>query len=738
MKQKGYKELRKDPEYTEPLPTDVEFIGTMLNLELPGMEAVRCFMEQGDIVGARDAFLHRIEEAELTRYYFGVGEVPQLMKEARSRYGDFPEALQDIAEAERIAEGDIPLFKEKRAVFPGGAYDWNSWLYDSSQYQLHLTRFAYLKRLSRGYCLTGNEKFAECFSIMMEDFIDDNPVPRGGIFRGEHCTWDPLSVGVRLFMLPEAFIVFYRSKAFTPEIKMKLIKSFYQHGEYVRKYHAQSGNHVCMQLRGLIQVSLLLPELKPAQQWLEYARRELPGHIRDNVYEDGAQFEGSSNYHQVVMRDLYELVPLFQKLNIEALEYSEILEKMLEVQSHLMTPDMQLARFGDTDAQTENELRNTMSLGAYLFGRGDFKFLGHPQLPFALLWRLGPEAAERYEAIPAGPAPEPFACFPVGGYLFSRQSWEKEAMYMAMRAGVGIGGHAHSDTLSLILYAGGRELLADSGMGLFEWNKERKYAVSTRAHNTVVVDGQDQHVRGLHWNTTQTAACKIWDARHGKDYDYWFASHYGYTRYDDPVIHSRKVVFVKNRYWLIVDLFEAQEQHTYEQYFHLPIGDAVVQWDRRQVHTNHNDSNVLLLFPEQERAEDQLALESGLDFRQGQYYVNPVAKRSMSTAGRAVYETLVVPYGTVQPQIRISRMPVTLEGRELSALEATALRISGDNWSDEICLYHNSVDVNSYLDHTGNIVSQELLPGKSVLAGLEFAGGRHSDDVIVNHSVRQD
>lgn len=102
------------------------------------------------------------------------------------------------------------------------------------------------------------------------------------------------------------------------------------------------------------------------------------------------------------MRDLYELVPLFQKLNIEALEYSEILEKMLEVQSHLMTPDMQLARFGDTDAQAENELRNTMSLGAYLFGRGDFKFLGHPQLPFALLWRLGPEAAGRYEAIPAG------------------------------------------------------------------------------------------------------------------------------------------------------------------------------------------------------------------------------------------------------------------------------------------------------------------------------------------------
>lgn len=78
------------------------------------------------------------------------------------------------------------------------------------------------------------------------------------------------------------------------------------------------------------------------------------------------------------MRDLYELVPLFQKLNIEALEYSEILEKMLEVQSHLMTPDMQLARFGDTDAQAENELRNTMSPAPICLEEGILNYRASP------------------------------------------------------------------------------------------------------------------------------------------------------------------------------------------------------------------------------------------------------------------------------------------------------------------------------------------------------------------------
>ncbi|GGG01571.1 hypothetical protein GCM10010912_53010 [Paenibacillus albidus] len=534
-------------------------------------------------------------------------------------------------------------------------------------------------------------------------------------------------------MLPEAFITFYRSAAFTPEVKMMMIKSFQEHGEYVRRYHAPHGNHVCMQMRGLIQVALLLPELKAAEEWLAYALREMPGYVRQNVYADGVQIEGSPNYHHVVMRDLFELVPLLQRMGIEAPEYSGVLEKMYEVLMHSLTPDGLLPRFGDSDVhpQMANELRNTMSLGALLYGRGDFKYLGHAQLPFALLWRLGPEAARRYDQLQAEPPAATSASFLAGGYLFSRQSWEQDAMYAAMRAGVGIGGHAHADSLSLILFAGGRELLVDTGMGLFEWNKERKYAVSTRAHNTLVVDGQDQHVRSLHWSTTPTAPTKIWDVRHEDTYDYWFASHYGYTRYDDPVIHSRKVIVVKNRYWLIVDILEAKEQHTYEQYFHLPIGEAVMAEGGQRVHTHHPDSNVLVMFPDQDTDDDQIVLESGLDSRLGKYHVNPVVKRTMLRTGKAVCETLIVPYGAKRPEIQLQRLPVRTQSRELSANEATALRISGAGWTDEICLFHNSVPVDSYLDATGNIVTENLLPGINRQEELEFAGCRYQDDLIM-------
>ncbi|WP_171720511.1 alginate lyase family protein [Paenibacillus phytohabitans] len=728
----GYKDLRHNPIYTKPQLSDEEFLGTMLDLNRPELGGVAAYLKSGDVPAARDAYLEVISAGNNGRYYFEVKDVPKLQAYAASYYGHEEEAQQTIAEADRIVEGDIPLFKGKRVVFPRGTYDWNSWLYDSSQYQLHLTRFVYVKHLSRAYALTGDEKYAKCFNDMISDFIDDNRVPVDDTFRSEHSTWDPLSVGVRLFMLPEAFIIFFSSPAFEPEVKLKLIKSFQEHGQYVRKYHAGGGNHVCMQLRGLIQTALLLPELKDSAEWLEYGLRELPGYIRQNVYADGVQFEGSPNYHLIVMRDLYELVALFHKLGIDAGEYRDTLEKMFTVTMHLLAPDGQMVKFGDTDVQVASELRNVMSLGAYLYQRGDFKALGHERLPFSLLWRVGPEAVQQYEQLKAKQPAETAACFPIGGYITSRQGWSREDMYMAMRAGVGVGGHAHSDALSLVLYAGGRELLADSGMGLFEWNKERKYTVSTRAHNTVVVDGQDQHVRSFHWNTPTTAACRIWDVQSSAAYDYSFASHYGYTRYDDPVIHSRKVLFIKNSYWMIVDLFEAKEQHRYEQYFHLPTGGAGYDCRRSgEVSTQLEGANLLLLHLPAGHAEDQLLLEPGLIFKQGEYTESPVVKRSLTVAGRTAIVTLAVPFGTEKPKVTIEPLPARMNGKELSAEEATALRIIMEDRVDEICLYHNSVEVAGYLDHTGNIIAEALLPRKNEPDGLEFAGGNYSRDVIV-------
>jgi hypothetical protein len=133
--------------------------------------------------------------------------------------------------------------------------------------------------------------------------------------------------------------------------------------------------------------------------------------------------------------------------------------------------------------------------------------------------------------------------------------------------------HAHADALSLEVYAFGQTLLTDSGGYCYHaapvW---RDYFRSTRAHNTVVVDGQDQSeligrrsVRDparanlLQWFTTPLA-------------DWAAAEHDGYTRLSSPVTHRRRILFVKPHYWLLLDSLLGDGEHRLDWHFHLPPG----------------------------------------------------------------------------------------------------------------------------------------------------------------------
>ncbi|MCA9133366.1 MAG: heparinase II/III family protein, partial [Planctomycetales bacterium] len=55
-------------------------------------------------------------------------------------------------------------------------------------------------------------------------------------------------------------------------------------------------------------------------------------------------------------------------------------------------------------------------------------------------------------------------------------------------------GHSHADNLSLLLFAQGREMLSDLG---YSHTAYRSWTLATAAHNTVVIDGQNQSMGGV-------------------------------------------------------------------------------------------------------------------------------------------------------------------------------------------------------------------------------------------------
>jgi hypothetical protein len=717
---------RHDPECIRPLPDDA---ASVADLRWEGLGEGPAAESPAE---ALTRYLEHVAATAETRAYYGGAEVAELARSIRANHSE-AELAPILARAERIVAGELRLdtahvHAQVRRV--DGHWPWTE-MDDKDA----LPRFGWMGDLTRAYVLTGEERYAACFDEIITDFIADCPVPVDGRFRIEHGAWNALSAGVRPFAWVEAFVAFQGAKAFRRETRVAMFKALVENARYVRKYHAKHGNHALMQLRGLLFVAVLFREHAEATEWREHALRELPRFCRENFYEDGVQFEASPLYHVVAMRDFYELLPLCQKLGLNlGAEVSERLEKAFEVLLHLTTPEGDLPRIGDTESQRgevpEFDLRAILAVGALLFGREDLRALAAQKFPLRYRWLFAPERLAAYGAIERR-APEVRAvAYSVGGYMVSRSDWGEGAHYLAMRAGSGVGGHCHADELSFVANAFGREWLIDAGKGYYAWNRERKYLVSTRAHNTVVVDGQDQHVRTLHWEPIRKAPARQWDFRATPEWDFFFASQHGYTRYDDPVVHARKVLARRGRYWLVVDLLKAEEAHAYEQCWHFAPGELAA---------TARVGNYRLTVPGAELAvclhgvePGEIVAETARHYVLGAWQEHPSLRVVRRVAGPTAFVTVFAPFaGGRAAEIVVRALAAFRDGRMLRAHEATALEITVDGVAERVVVNHLSVDPAAWIDYNGNPVSAELLADTRDTVEIEVEGERVGRDVCV-------
>ncbi|QIZ10902.1 hypothetical protein HFZ78_11140 [Priestia megaterium] len=80
-------------------------------------------------------------------------------------------------------------------------------------------------------------------------------------------------------------------------------------------------------------------------------------------------------------------------------------------------------------------------------------------------------------------------------------------------------------------------------------------------------------------------------------FDYVEGSHNGHFHLDDPVYVSRKIIFVKPYYWLLIDVFECIEEHRFTQNFHFAPGEPVLNEHTKSCATQNMDEANLYLIP---------------------------------------------------------------------------------------------------------------------------------------------
>ncbi|NLX95156.1 MAG: hypothetical protein GXY83_03160 [Rhodopirellula sp.] len=446
----------------------------------------------------------------------------------------------------------------------GDDIDWESNKYSpdepafTKEWTYGLNRFGQWRTLGEAYWQTGDEKYAKEWIAQMRDWVEDNPYPRFSTGNST-LTWRTIEAGIRCSgSWPDSLHYFLGSPSLAPDDLVTFIKSWIEHAHHLMRitleHPEHGGNWVTMECNGLGHLGILLPECREASTWLKTAVDRLTLELDRQVYPDGAQKELTTGYHQVARGNfvgLYKFA-LFNDIPMPK-AYLERLERMYDYNLHAMTPEGRLPPLNDAGYTA---VIPSLAEGAELFDREDFRWAATGGVE--------------------GRAPEyTSVAFPYAGQYVMRSGWGHGDLYALFESGPYGIGHQHEDKLSMFLYGRGRVLLTEAGTYSYDRSKYRRYVLGTWAHNTILVDGQQQHRGGLK-ETYETqdpldnfwATGEVFDAADGI-----YTSGYGPDRRID-VDHERTVVFVRPDYWIVVDRLHSDAEHTYDILWHLNNEEA--------------------------------------------------------------------------------------------------------------------------------------------------------------------
>jgi uncharacterized heparinase superfamily protein len=447
--------------------------------------------------------------------------------------------------------------------------------------------------LGRAYRATGNIRYAETARDLLLDWIAANPFGFGMQWRS------PLELAIRLINWVWTLDLMHPSRLFTGEFRRRVLESVWLHcSEIVRQFSrgSSANNHLIGEAAGVYIASRYFNFLPDAERWAREARRILCEQVIEQTHEDGGNREQAIGYHLFVLQFLLCAGVAARRSGDEfAGRYWETVERMFEFVAGMHEGGEQLPMFGDADdgyvldlgdrATSDFGLR---AIGALLFERADLAPSDIECLE-SIVWLFGADATARYASLLERRVETPPAsrCFSSSGYYLLQCEPDGSRTRISVVFDCGklgfrsIAAHGHADALSFVVRVGGRDLLVDPGTyDYFSFPEWRTYFRGTRAHNTIMIDDQDQSpiLGSFMWGTPAACRCVAWEP--SDDGGRVVGAHDGYMRLSDPVRHQRELKLSGDEGRLTIrDQIFARGKHAARMMLHFAEGCRVTRAD---------------------------------------------------------------------------------------------------------------------------------------------------------------
>ena len=333
--------------------------------------------------------------------------------------------------------------------------DWNR-RYESHLWNYQLHYFGYSLWCARALLARGDERAMRRCQALIESWIE-------GARIGRSDGWDAYPVSLRVVNWIYAYALVagrYDDHRFLARWSASIHRQLDFLSRHI-EYHLLA-NHVIKNAKALVIGGLFFADDPRGARWLAAGERLLWQEFNEQVLGDGGHYERAPMYHASALADFLECFALLRALGAQCSANIEAkLRAMARFLAAMTYADGTLALFNDSANAEEARPLPILAAAERICG-GDLRAYprSFPETGY-YLWNSR-DGAERI-VVDAGPP----------------AVWYNPA-------------HAHCDLLSYELWLGGRPFVVDSGVHGYGGDRFREYVRSTRAHNTVSLDGREQ------------------------------------------------------------------------------------------------------------------------------------------------------------------------------------------------------------------------------------------------------
>jgi uncharacterized heparinase superfamily protein len=273
-----------------------------------------------------------------------------------------------------------------------------------------------------------------------------------------------------------------------------------------------------------------------ADRWASLGLELMRLQVDEQILPDGGHFERSAMYHSIILEDMLDLVNLARAIGQPVPpQWTDALPRMRRWLLAMTHDDGRIALFNDAAFDVAPQFAE---LEAY---------------------------ARRLDLPPAVPLEPGLLPLTDSGYF----RWQAGPALLIGDVGA-LGpdyqpGHGHADTLSFELSIGPDRLIVDTGTSTYAAGVERMQQRSTKAHNTVTIDGCDSSEVWASFRVARRA--RICELKIPDDRSSICATHNGYRRLPGRPLHRRCWRLAVDGLELVDDIL-GQQRHLASMAFH--------------------------------------------------------------------------------------------------------------------------------------------------------------------------